>query len=89
LMAGEPLVSCDYAILSPRHRVGRRPPAPACRRSALPTLMAGVAASLAGWLIEDAVQPYAGVVVAASISLLVSTAVFVVLRKWLLGLRDG
>jgi hypothetical protein len=54
----------------------------------MPTLMAGLVSSLAGWLIEDAIQPYLGMAGAAGVSLVVSMLVFVRLRRWLRDLRS-
>ena len=54
----------------------------------MPTLMAGLAASIAGWLIEDAIQPYLGIAGGAGVSLVVSTIVFLRLRRWLRDLRN-
>jgi hypothetical protein len=55
----------------------------------MPTVMAGLAASLVGWLTQDLVQPYLGAVAAAILSLGVSTVLFFALRNWLRDLREG
>lgn len=54
----------------------------------MPTLMAGLASSIAGWLIEDALQPHLGIAGGACVSLVVSTLVFLRLRRWLRDLRQ-
>ena len=53
----------------------------------MPSLVAGLVASLAGWLIGDLVQPYLGMGVTMILSLACSTVVFFVARKWLIELR--
>ena len=49
--------------------------------------MAGLVASLVGWLIQDTAQPYLGLVASAILSLVSSGAVFFGVRKWLRELR--
>jgi hypothetical protein len=53
----------------------------------LPTLAAALAASLAGWMIEDVTQPYLGLAFALVLSLACSTGVFYAARRWLTDLR--
>jgi len=53
----------------------------------VPSLGAGVVASLAGWVIEDMAQPYLGTGVTLVLSLACSTVAFFVARRWLLELR--
>jgi hypothetical protein len=53
----------------------------------LPTLAAALAASLAGWMIEDVTQPYLGLAIAMVLSLACSTAIFFAARRWLTDLR--
>lgn len=53
----------------------------------LPTLAAGLAASLAGWVLDDLFQPYLGMGVALVLSLVGSTSVFFYVRRWLVDLR--
>lgn len=55
----------------------------------MPSLGATLAAMLAGWAIDDMLQPYLGLGLTLFISALGSTAVFFVARKWLKDLRDG
>ena len=53
----------------------------------MPTLAAALAASLAGWMIEDVTQPYLGLAFALVLSLACSTGVFYAARRWLTDLR--
>ena len=53
----------------------------------MPTLGAGLAASLAGWIIDALVQPYLGTGVTLVLSFACSTAIFFVVRQWLMELR--
>ncbi len=53
----------------------------------MPSLAAGLVASLAGWMIDDLVQPYLGMGVTLVLSLACSTVIFFVARKWLIELR--
>jgi hypothetical protein len=54
---------------------------------AMPSLYAGLLASLAGWLIVDLIQPFLGQVPAFVLSFVGSAAIFFVARKWLIDLR--
>jgi hypothetical protein len=49
--------------------------------------MAGFVASLAGWMIDDLVQPYLGTGVTLVLSLACSTTIYFVARRWLTELR--
>jgi hypothetical protein len=64
-----------------------------CRRigagDAMPTLVAGIVASLAGWLVEDSLSPFLGFGPTVIFSLVFTSALFFILRKWLVGLREG
>ena len=51
------------------------------------SLGAGLAALLAGWIIDDALQPYLGTGPTLVLSFVGSTVVFFVARKWLRELR--
>ena len=51
------------------------------------SLGAGLAAMLAGWIVDDALQPYIGIGPTLILSFVVSTVVFFVTRKWLLEMR--
>jgi hypothetical protein len=53
----------------------------------LPSLGAGLVASLAGWLIDDLVQPFLGTGVTLVLSFVCSTVIFFVARRWLIELR--
>ena len=55
----------------------------------MPSLAAGLVASLAGWVIQELLEPYLGLGFALILSFVGSTVVFFMARKWLLGLRDG
>ena len=53
----------------------------------LPSIVAGLVASLAGWMIDDLVQPYLGMGLTLVLSLAFSTTIFFVARRWLTELR--
>ena len=53
----------------------------------MPSLGAGLAAMLAGWMIDAALQPYLGVGLTLMLSFAGSTVVFFVAQKWLKDLR--
>jgi hypothetical protein len=53
----------------------------------VPSLVAGLVASLAGWMIDDMIQPYLGASLTFVLSLAGSTAIFFVARSWLIELR--
>ncbi len=55
----------------------------------MPTLMAGLLASVLAWVVEDFLQPFLGLPLAALVSLLVFGAVFFPLRNWLRELRGS
>ena len=55
----------------------------------MPTLVAGIVASLAGWLVEDSLSPLLGFGPTAILSLVFTSALFFIMRKWLVGLREG
>ncbi len=55
----------------------------------MPSLMAGLVASVSGWMIDDLVQPYLGTGPTLVLSLVFSTVIFFVARKWLKELRGG
>jgi len=55
----------------------------------VPTLMAGLVGSVAGWLIEDLTQPYLPLPLRALLSLAAAAAVFFPVRNWLRELRGG
>lgn len=53
----------------------------------VPSLAAGIVASLAGWMVDDLVEPYLGMGFAFILSFVLSTVVFYAARKWLIELR--
>ncbi len=53
----------------------------------MPTLAAGLVASIAGWVIDGVFRSYLGTGVTLVISLAGSTVVFFVVRNWLVDLR--
>jgi len=55
----------------------------------VPSLMAGLVASVSGWMVDDLVQPYLGMGPTLVLSLALSTVIFFVARKWLRELRGG
>jgi uncharacterized membrane protein YjjP (DUF1212 family) len=57
------------------------------REVRVPSLAAAVVASLAGWMVDDLVQPFLGMGFAFFLSFVVSTVVFYAARKWLIDLR--
>jgi hypothetical protein len=57
------------------------------REVAVPSIGAGVAALLAGWIVDGLLQPSLGTGVTLLLSFAVSTVVFFVARRWLLDLR--
>jgi hypothetical protein len=48
-----------------------------------------MAAMLAGWIVDDVLQPYLGMAFTLFLSFLVSTVVFFAARQWLRDLRGG
>ena len=55
----------------------------------MPALGAGLAATLAGWMIDAALQPYLGTGLTLVLSFAGSTVVFFVALKWLKELRGS
>jgi hypothetical protein len=53
----------------------------------VPSLAAGIVASLAGWMVDDLIQPYLGMGFAFFLSFVSSTVIFYVARNWLIDLR--
>jgi hypothetical protein len=53
----------------------------------VPSLLAGLVASVAGWMVGDLLQPYLGTGVTLVLSFVGSTVVFFLVRKWMVGLR--
>jgi hypothetical protein len=54
---------------------------------AVPSIGAGLAAMLAGWMADGLLQPYLATGVTLLLSFAVSTVVFFVARRWLRELR--
>jgi hypothetical protein len=48
-----------------------------------------MAAFIAGWLVDDLLDPLVGVNVTLLLSFVISTVVFFWARRWLIDLRDG
>ena len=53
----------------------------------MPSIAAAIVASLAGWTTDSIIGPYAGAGARIFTSIVVSTAVYVYARRWLLELR--
>jgi hypothetical protein len=53
----------------------------------LPSLAAGVVASLGGWMIQELFQPYLGLGITLLVSLIGSSLIFFYVRRWLVDLR--
>jgi hypothetical protein len=53
----------------------------------LPSLAATVAASLAGWILDELFEQYLGMGVTLVLSFVVSTLTFFYVRRWLVELR--
>jgi hypothetical protein len=53
----------------------------------VPSLAAGAVASLAGWVLDDLLQPYLGMGLTLVLTLVASTLIFFYLRRWLVDLR--
>jgi hypothetical protein len=53
----------------------------------VPSLVAGLVASLEGWMIDDVFQPYLGAGITLVLSLVASTLIFLYARRWLQELR--
>jgi len=53
----------------------------------MPSLGAAAVASLAGWFLDDVLQPYLGMGVTLVVSVVASTLIFFYVRKWLVELR--
>ena len=53
----------------------------------MPTLVAAAVASLAGWVLDDLLQPYLGMGLTLASTLVASTLIFFYVRRWLVDLR--
>lgn len=55
----------------------------------MPSIGAGLAATLAGWMIDALLEPYLGAGPTLILSFACSTCIFFVARRWLIELRGG
>ena len=55
----------------------------------MPSLMAGLVASVAGWFMDDLLEPYLGMGFTLALSFVCSTVIFLMVRKWLNELRGA
>lgn len=55
----------------------------------MPSIAAAVIASILGWIIDAAIEPFMGLGGRIFIGLIVSIVAYVYARNWLLTLRDG
>jgi hypothetical protein len=55
----------------------------------MPSFAAALIASIASWMADAVVEPFLGIGGRIFVSLVVSIAVYVYARRWLVGLRDG
>ena len=55
----------------------------------MPSLAAAIIASILGWIIDSAIEPFIGIGGRILVGLIASTIAYVYARNWLLRLRDG
>lgn len=55
----------------------------------MPSIGGATAATIVGWMIDGALQPFLGTGVTLALSFTVSTVVFFFVQRWLRDLRDG
>jgi hypothetical protein len=55
----------------------------------VPSVAAAIVASILGWIVDAAIEPFMGIGPRIFIGLIVSTIAYVYARVWLLKLRDG
>ena len=55
----------------------------------MPSIAAAIIASILGWIIDSAIEPYMGIGGRIFVALITSTVVYVYARNWLVSLRDG
>ncbi len=55
----------------------------------MPSIAAALIASIAGWIIDAAIEPFLGIGGRLFIGLIASTLIYFYARNWLLKLRDG
>jgi hypothetical protein len=53
----------------------------------VPSLAAGLVASVAGWMLDGVLEPFLGVSLRLLLSLVFTTAIFLLARRWLRALR--
>jgi len=55
----------------------------------VPSIAAAIIASILGWIIDSAIEPFMGIGGRIALGLIVSTIAGVYARNWLVRLRDG
>ncbi len=55
----------------------------------MPSIAAAIIASILGWIIDAAIEPFLGIGGRIFVGLIISTVAFVYARNWLVRLRDG
>jgi hypothetical protein len=55
----------------------------------VPSIAAALIASIVGWIIDAAIEPFLGIEARIFVGLLASTIIYIYARNWLLRLRDG
>ncbi len=55
----------------------------------MPSIAAAVIASIVGWIIDAAIEPFIGMGGRIFLGLIISTIAYVYARNWLVRLRDG
>ena len=55
----------------------------------MPSIAAAMIASIIGWVIDAAIEPFMGIGGRIFVGLIVSTVAYVYARNWLVRLRDG
>ena len=55
----------------------------------MPPLAAALIASIGGWVIDAALEPFVGMEVRILVGLVDGIVIYYYARRWLIGLRDG
>lgn len=55
----------------------------------MPSLAAALIASIAGWIIDAAIEPFVGIEIRIFVGLIDGILIYYYARRWLLNLRDG
>ena len=55
----------------------------------MPSIAAALIASILGWIIDAAIEPFVGIGARIVVGLITSTIIYVYARHWLVRLRDG